>query len=134
METGRFRLYGSSLAWRNQARAAFASRFRRDRLASYPEARNHPEQDGTSQLSPYLHFGHLGPHTVAFAVQRSDAPARAKRTFSRQVIVRRELSVNFVRFNPAYDSMECLEPWAQRSLAEHVRDPRAVVYSEEQLE
>jgi deoxyribodipyrimidine photo-lyase len=108
--------------------------FVRDRLESYPEARNHPEQDGTSRLSPYLHFGHLGPHTVAFAVQRSEAPARAKEAFLEQVIVRRELSVNFVRFNPAYDSMECLEPWAQRSFAEHVRDPRAVVYSEERLE
>ena len=47
-----------------------------DRLSDYPEARNHPEQDGTSRFSPYLHFGHLSPHTVAFAVQRSDAPAR----------------------------------------------------------
>jgi deoxyribodipyrimidine photo-lyase len=48
--------------------------------------------------------------------------------------VRRELAINFVRFNPDYDSMECLEPWARRSLSEHVRDRRAVVYSEEQLE
>ena len=48
--------------------------------------------------------------------------------------MRRELSINFVRFNSHYDSIECLEPWAQRSLAEHARDPRAVVYSEKQLE
>ena len=25
-------------------------------LANYPETRNHPEADGTSQMSPYLHF------------------------------------------------------------------------------
>ena len=104
------------------------------RLADYPEARNHPEQNGTSRLSPYLHFGHIGPLTIALAVQRSDAPARAKEAFLEQVIVRRELAINFVRFNPDYDSMECLEPWARRSLSEHVRDRRAVVYSEEQLE
>ena len=30
--------------------------------------------------------------------------------------------------------MECLEPWAQRSLSEHARDRRAVIYSEQQLE
>jgi deoxyribodipyrimidine photo-lyase len=108
--------------------------FVRNRLADYPEARNRPEQDGTSRLSPYLHFGHLGPHTVAAAVQQSNAPTRAKEAFLEQVIVRRELAVNFVRFNPSYDSFECLEPWAQRSLAEHARDPRSVLYNEEQLE
>ena len=107
--------------------------FVRKRLAAYPEARNHPEVDGTSQLSPYLHFGHIGPHTVALAVERSDAPARAKQAFLEQVIVRRELSVNFVRFNPAYDSIECLEPWAERSLAEHARDRRAVIYTESEM-
>ena len=122
--------------WRGGSKQALRvlSEFVRRRLADYPEARNHPEIDGTSRLSPYLHFGHLSPQTVASAVQRSDAPARAKAAFLEQVIVRRELSVNFVRFNSAYDSIECLEPWAQRSLAEHARDPRAVVYSEKQLE
>jgi deoxyribodipyrimidine photo-lyase len=105
-----------------------------ERLADYPVARNHPEQNGTSRLSPYLHFGHIGPITVALAVQRSDAPVRAKDAFLEQVIVRRELAVNFVRFNPDYESMECLEPWARRSLSQHVRDRRAVVCSEEQLE
>ena len=30
--------------------------------------------------------------------------------------------------------MECLEPWARRSLSEHARDRRTVIYSEEELE
>jgi deoxyribodipyrimidine photo-lyase len=104
------------------------------RLADYPEARNHPEKNGTSRLSPYLHFGHIGPHTIAFAVQGSEAPTRAKEAFLEQVIVRRELSINFVRFNPDYESMECLEPWARRSLSQHVDDEREIIYSEQQLE
>ena len=101
--------------WRGGSKQAsrVLSEFVRRRLAN-TEARNHPEIDGTSRLSPYLHFGHLSPQTVASAVQRSDAPARAKAAFLEQVIVRRELSVNFVRFNSHYDSIECLEPWAQR--------------------
>ncbi len=103
-------------------------------LSDYPEARNHPEQNGTSRLSPYLHFGHIGPLTVALAVQRSDAPVRAKEAFLEQVIVRRELAINFVRFNPDYESMNCLEPWAQRSLSAHMRDRRTPIYNEEQLE
>ncbi|HTV66820.1 MAG TPA: deoxyribodipyrimidine photo-lyase, partial [Bryocella sp.] len=35
------------------------------KLAHYPERHGKPEIDGTSRLSPYLHFGHIGPHTVA---------------------------------------------------------------------
>jgi deoxyribodipyrimidine photo-lyase len=122
--------------WRGGSRQAWRvlRKFVATRLAEYPDRRNRPEQDGTSQLSPYLHFGHIGPLTVARAVQSSNAPTKAKEAFLEQVIVRRELAINFVRFNPDYDSMECLEPWARRSLFEHGRDSRVVVYSEARLE
>lgn len=108
--------------------------FVKHKLADYPVLRNHPEQDGTSQLSPYLHFGHIGPHTVALAVKASDAPRAAKAAFLDQLIVWRELAVNFVRFNANYDNFECAEPWAHRTLARHAGDPRPVLYSERQLE
>ena len=104
------------------------------RLQDYPEDRNHPELPGTSRLSPYLHFGHIGPLTIAHAVQAASAPAAAKQAFLEQLIIRRELSVNFVRYNPHYDSFVCLEPWADRSFAQHSADRRPVLYSEEQLE
>ena len=50
------------------------------------------------------------------------------------MIVRRELAINFVRFNPLYDSAECMEPWAGRSFAQHASDRRPVIYSDEQLD
>jgi len=108
--------------------------FVRERLAGYPEQRNHPEAAGTSELSAYLHFGHIGPHTVALAVRKSGAPAAAKEAFLEQLIVRRELAVNFVHFNPTYDSVESAETWAERSLTDHARDRREFLYSEMQLE
>ena len=37
-------------------------------LPAYAEGRNDPEQDVTSGLSPYLHFGHLSSHEVVHAV------------------------------------------------------------------
>ncbi|MGA3210071.1 MAG: deoxyribodipyrimidine photo-lyase [Terriglobales bacterium] len=110
------------------------SHFLKQRLEAYPDDRNHPELNGTSQLSPYLHFGHLGPLTVARAVQGTSAPEQAKQAFLEQLIVRRELAVNFVLYNENYDSCECLEPWANRSFAEHAKDHRPRVYNEEQLE
>ncbi len=104
------------------------------KLGDYADRRNHPEFDGTSRLSPYLHFGQLGPLTVALAVQRASAPTEQKEAFLEQLIVRRELAVNFVRFNPDYDSLDGAPAWARRTLAEHSRDPRETIYSEKQLE
>ncbi len=108
--------------------------FLRRGLKSYVKGRNHPELKGTSQLSPYLHFGHIGPLTVALAVTESSAPKTAKDAFLEQLIVRRELSVNFVRYNPHYDDFESVEPWANRSLRTHAGDHRPTLYSESQLE
>jgi deoxyribodipyrimidine photo-lyase len=109
-------------------------RFVRQRLAGYDVDRNHPDRDGTSGLSPYLHFGHLGPREVALAVRTADRPAVDRDGFLEQLIVRRELAVNFVRFNPEYDQLEGCEPWALRTLDKHLKDPRPILYSERQLE
>jgi deoxyribodipyrimidine photo-lyase len=102
-------------------------------LAHYARHRNKPELDATSHLSAYLHFGHIGPHTVALAIQNARAPKAAKEAFLEQLIVRRELAVNFVRFNADYDNFESAAAWAHKSLAEHAGDPRKI-YSERQLE
>ena len=104
------------------------------KLHSYGTRRNHPEIDHTSRLSPYLHFGHISPVTVALAVEKSEAPKSDKEAFLSQIVIWRELAVNLVRFNPNYDNFECAEPWAHRTLAKHGRDPRPVIYTEKQLE
>ncbi len=104
------------------------------KLAHYPERHGKPEVDGTSRLSPYLHFGQIGPHTVALAVEKSRAPRAAKDDFLDQLITWRELSINFVHFNPLYDSIESAPDWAHRTLAKHAQDKRPVIYSREQLE
>jgi deoxyribodipyrimidine photo-lyase len=104
------------------------------KLAHYPERHGKPEMDGTSRLSPYLHFGHIGPHTVALAVERAKAPRAAKDDYLDQLVTWRELSINFVHFNPLYDSIESAPGWAHRTLARHASDRRPVIYSRQQLE
>jgi deoxyribodipyrimidine photo-lyase len=79
--------------------------FVRKKLANYAERRNHPEFDGTSRLSPYLHFGHISPLTVALAVQAADVSKAAKESFLNELIVWRELAINFVTYNPNYDKL-----------------------------
>jgi deoxyribodipyrimidine photo-lyase len=108
--------------------------FVREKLARYETDRNHPEVDGTSCLSPYLHFGHISPVTVALTLDRADAPRAAKSAFINQLLVWRELAANFVTYNPNYDNFECGEKWAHKTLGEHAGDPRPYLYSERQLE
>jgi len=58
------------------------SRFLEDAMASYPDARDRPGADGTSRLSPYLHFGCLSArrvwHSVQFRAAVDAAPGAAK--------------------------------------------------------
>jgi deoxyribodipyrimidine photo-lyase len=105
-----------------------------DKLAKYPERHGKPGLDGTSRLSPYLHFGHISPITVALAVENSGAPRAAKDDFLDQLITWRELSINFAHFNQLYDSIESAPDWAHRTLADHASDKRPVIYAREQLE
>jgi deoxyribodipyrimidine photo-lyase len=104
------------------------------RLAQYPVKHNQGHENGTTRLSAYLHFGHIGPHTVAMAVEKAKAPQAAKDDFLDQVITWRELSINMVHFNPLYDTFECGENWAHKTLAEHAKDPRPILYTQAQLE
>ncbi|HEY2471236.1 MAG TPA: deoxyribodipyrimidine photo-lyase [Terracidiphilus sp.] len=107
-------------------------------LKDYGENRNHPELKGTSRLSPYLHFGNIGPITVALAAQEAVKKGKASQSacdrFLEQVISWRELSVLFVKYNQNYDNWDCAEPWARKTLVEHTADPRPHRYSFEQLE
>ena len=98
-------------------------------LSSYDEDRNHPERPGTSQLSPYLHFGHIGPREVARAVLRSGVNKPSVDAFIEQLVVRRELAVNFVRYNDAYDRLDGCEAWARQTLRRHSLDVREHQYS-----
>ena len=107
-------------------------------LKDYDEKRNHPELNGTSRLSPYLHFGNIGPLTIALAVEKACAKGKASRAacdrFLDQVIAWRELCVLFVKYNPNYDNWECAEPWARQTLIEHNADPRPNRYTFAQLD
>jgi deoxyribodipyrimidine photo-lyase len=110
------------------------TRFIATGLADYDAVRNHPEQAGTSRLSPYLHFGHLGPREVARHVMRSGAPEASIAAFIEQLVVRRELAVNFVHFNDAYDRLDGCAAWARRTLRRHGFDRRAHLYGRDTLE
>jgi len=107
-------------------------------LKDYEEKRNHPETNGTSRLSPYLHFGNIGPLTIALSVEEAIKAGKASPStgekFLDELIGWRELAVLFVRHEPNYDNWECAAPWARKTLLEHAADPRPHRYTLEQLE
>ncbi len=91
-----------------------------------------PDNDCASQLSPYLHFGQISP--IYIAAQVLAAKVAVQHRFLEELIVRRELAINFVYYNKNYDSFACLPDWARKTLEFHVADPRPYIYTREQLE
>lgn len=105
------------------------------KLGAYATARNDPSQDGLSNLSPSLHFGHLSARRACLAVSHAlHAPAESRDAFLEETIIRRELSDNFCAHEPNYDSAACFPDWARKTLAKHAADSRPVLYAAEELE
>ena len=118
----------------SQARRIF-KRFLHRHLARYVDHRNQPQTDDISHMSLYLHFGQISPLYLALQIKQADSRLQAaKESFLEELIVRRELAMNFVNYTPAYDSYKCLPDWARRTLAEHADDPRKYAYTRRQLE
>ncbi len=106
--------------------------FLRSKLDRYEELRNDPTKDCVSNMSPFLHFGQISPLYIALRVSETDSPG--KDAYLEELIVRRELSVNFVFYNKNYDVFDGLPEWAKKTLKEHEKDPREYVYTLEELE
>jgi deoxyribodipyrimidine photo-lyase len=114
--------------------------FLQERLPGYGEHRNVPDEGWASELSPYLHFGHISPVEIALAARDAlDATHGEKYrgdldTLLEELIVRRELAMHFAEFNEAYDRYEGLPDWARKTLEEHAPDERPAIYTPRQLE
>ncbi|HQL90904.1 MAG TPA: deoxyribodipyrimidine photo-lyase [Syntrophales bacterium] len=105
------------------------------KLRHYADRRSDPGLDYSSHLSPYLHFGQISPLAVALRVWgEKSAPAAAREAFLEELIVRRELGVNFALYNERYDEYGSLPGWAKKTLADHAKDRRDALYDEGQWE
>ncbi|MEJ7607557.1 MAG: deoxyribodipyrimidine photo-lyase [Bryobacteraceae bacterium] len=102
-----------------------------DKLLVYAKSRNEPSAHATSNLSPYLHFGHISALEVALSASEHRLPAEE---FLEELIVRRELAFNFARFAPDVTSLESLPDWAKKTLSKHARDKRHNQVTREQME
>ncbi len=103
-----------------------------NKLDNFARFRNDPNENCVSNMSPYLHFGQICPLYIALKVLETNSGG--KNAYLEELIVRRELSHNFVFYNDGYDTFDCLPPWALRTLNFHGRDKREYLYSLEQFE
>jgi len=103
-------------------------------IHTYDQKRNDPNLDGQSNMSPYLHFGHIAPQRLALLINGAKTAASEKEAFLEELITRRELADNFCYYNEKYDRVEGFPDWARKSLDEHRGDEREYVYSLEDLE
>jgi deoxyribodipyrimidine photo-lyase len=109
--------------------------FLNHRLDNYGAHRNQPQTDDVSAMSPYLHFGQISPVFLALKVrQASQGNPEDREAYLEELVVRRELAVNFIFYTLNYDGYPALPAWARGSLAEHRDDTRAYLYSRESLE
>jgi deoxyribodipyrimidine photo-lyase len=105
------------------------------RLKDYDARRSDPSLGIESHMSPYLHFGQISPVEVALAIAGDARHGRANiDSYLEELLIRRELAINFVRFNSRYDSYRALPDWAKLTLKKHQDDTRETVYTRAQLE
>jgi deoxyribodipyrimidine photo-lyase len=127
--------------------------FLEKKLSVYEEYRNHPDEDATSRLSPYLHFGHLSVHEIFHtlaAEQEWDLDHLPKKAaggrsgwwhmsepaeaFLDELVTWRELGFNMCRQRQDYDQYLSLPGWAQQTLKDHEGDQRRYAYGLEEFE
>ena len=135
-------LRGGQTAARRRMRSFVA-----DDLDAYGDGRNHPDDDGSSGLSPWLHFGQISSHEIlaTIAERRGWTPedlapkATGKRegwwgmdsgaeAFLDELVTWREVGLNMCFHHADYDQLSSLPDWANKTIAEHADDERPVLY------
>ena len=119
--------------------------FLTQRLPRYHEGRNHPDDDASSGLSPWLHFGHVSVHRVVSEVLDQEAwtpeaiadkptgkregwwgASPAAEAFMDEILTWREVGHVFAHHVPDHDRYETLPEWALTTLDIHRHDEREI--------
>ena len=127
LETNEYELYYKGGV--SEARAHLKA-FLENKLDNYAKLRNEPSLDFQSNMSMYLQFGQISPLEIYLKTKHKNNNDQ----FIEELVIRRELSYNFVYYNTDYDSYKCLPNWVIKSLDKHREDKREYIYNLSQLE
>ncbi len=106
--------------------------FLENNYLNYNESRNQPHLDNVSFMSPYLHFGQISPLWILHQLKNRSGENRE--AYEEELVIRRELAINFCYYSSDYDSLQCLPDWAAETLETHKSDERTKVYTKDELE
>lgn len=120
---------GSFVGGEKQAEALLKD-FISHKLDTYGSLKNDPNNEYTSHLSPYLHFGQISPAYIVSEIYKKEGYG----PYLEELLVRRELAINFVYYNTMYDSFKGLPSWALETLQKHRNDKRQYLYNIEEFE
>ena len=95
--------------------------------------RNDPSNPKLSHMSMYLHFGQISPldllERIDFAIIQKQVTQASADAFIEQLIVRRELAINFVYYTKDYDDFSSMtQNWAYKTMDKHQFDERPYLY------
>lgn len=122
-------------------------------LPEYDDKRNDPDENKTSGLSPWLHYGKISEYEIVETVfeYQPDEWSLDDITFNKgstggffngdpnvdsfldEVITWREVGFHFAHHEPDYDQYDSLPDWALKTLEEHKDDPREHIYKLEEF-
>lgn len=124
-----------------------------ERLERYGDDRNQPDRQGSSGLSPWLHFGHISAHELVADVlevagwtpELLGDKARGKRSgwwgldeavegFLDELVTWREVGHHFMFHHPDAERYETLPDWARTTMEAHAADERPHLYDLATLE
>ena len=89
--------------------------------------KNHPELDYTSGISTYLKYGMISPIRILMLLNSTSHIN--KESFIDELIIRRELSFNFVYFNLKYSDFNHMTyDWAYKTMEIHEYDYKEYLY------
>lgn len=100
-------------------------------LAKYDKRRNNPLLDGTSRLSPYLHYGMVSPFRIAREAAATKLPGADK--FLDELLIWRELAYSFCFYQSDLETLNAIPAWARETFNQHASDPRPAELSWETL-
>ncbi|MEM6749635.1 MAG: deoxyribodipyrimidine photo-lyase [Planctomycetota bacterium] len=104
-------------------------------FGSYSAHRNQPQTSDCSYMSMHLRYGQVSPVWLALRAQDAASGGEDDRgDFWEELIVRRELAINFCVYGDDYDRYSAIPRFAQKTLADHAGDEREFVYASQQFE
>lgn len=124
------------------------ARFLESRLPRYDDDRRDLDDDASSGLSPYLHYGHVSAAEVVRRLLEQEGwepdqfrntkgsrgwwgVSEAAESFLDEIVTWRDVGHVFAFHRPDdYDTFRSVPDWARQTLAEHAGDPREIVHPE----